>query len=297
MRPADIKTIRERSDFGRRARRPFIFWLAAVGALALAASAVHILFFADILRIQTVSISENGRISESSDGKAILAAINSVLEEKKIGFLKIAENILFFDRSATEKQLSEDLLFIKNVKINKLFPHGLAVEFSKKIPIGVWCFKDGGCRYFDAAGSMWGEAEKSSGFLLLSVDDLRNGGNTAKSAAVDAAFFMPLLKINEYLPAVNLKIKNAEIPENSLGEFKIFTDKNYFLFFDAGSTNSRQAGSTSSRQAGSTNSRQAGSDIAGQLESLKILLEERGKDTGFNPQYIDLRIGGRIYVK
>ena len=84
MRPADIKTIRERSDFGRRARRPFIFWLAAVGALALAASAVHILFFADILRIQTVSISENGRISESSDGKAILAAINSVLEEKKI---------------------------------------------------------------------------------------------------------------------------------------------------------------------------------------------------------------------
>ena len=68
-------------------------------------------------------------------------------------------------------------------------------------------------------------------------------------------------------------IKSVVIPENSLNEFRVYTDRSFYLVFSLDS------------------------NIKGQAEVLKIFLDERAKDPNFNPQYLDLRIGGRIYLK
>lgn len=276
MRPANIKTIRDRGNLGRQTRRPFLFKLILLCASAVSLSAliIYVFFFSDILAIRTIAINQkDSSETETTDKNQILSKINSILELKKYGYLKTQKNILFFNSSEMEKGLLADLLFISQIKISKKLPHNLNVNFSLKNIEGIWCFQNDNCRYFDANGTYWGEAVKSSGFLLLAVNDLRDNGKIAERGTVDIKFMESIKKVNEYFKSLNLKIKNATIPKESLGEFLVNTDKEYQVIFDIDA------------------------DISGQLEILKILLNERGKDPNFKPQYIDLTIDGRIYLK
>lgn len=276
MRPANIKTIRDRSNLGRRAGRPFLFKLilSCISAVSLSALIIYVLFFSGVLEIRSVVITQKvSSVTDTIDKDLILSKINSVLESKKYGYLKTQRNILFFNASEAEKELLADLLFISQISINKKLPHNLNISFSLRNIEGIWCFQNDNCRYFDANGTYWGEAVKSSGFLLLTVNDLRNNDNTTDNGKVDIKFMESIKRVNEYFKTLNLKIKNAVIPEESLGEFLVNTDKEYQVIFDIDA------------------------DISGQLKSLRILLNERGKDPNFKPQYIDLKIDGRIYLK
>ena len=63
------------------------------------------------------------------------------------------------------------------------------------------------------------------------------------------------------------------IPENSFDEFRVYTDRGFYLIFSLDS------------------------NIKNQTDVLRIFLDEKSKDPNFNPQYLDLRIDGRIYYK
>ncbi len=276
MRPANIKTIRDRGNWGRRAGRPFLFKLILLCASAVSLSAliIYVLFFSDVLAIRTIVINQkDSSETDITDKNQILSKINLVLESKKYGYLKTQKNILFFNSSEVEKELLAGLLFINQIKISKKLPHDLNIDFSLKNIEGIWCFSNDKCHYFDANGTYWGEAVKSSGFLLLTVNDLRNNDNIADKGIVDIKFIESIKDVSDYFKTLNLKIKNVTIPKDTLGEFQVSTDKDYDVIFDNGT------------------------DISGQLEIFKILLNERGKDPNFKPQYIDLKIDGRIYLK
>lgn len=276
MRPANIKTIRDRNNLGRRMGRFFLLKLIFLGVsvVSLSAFIIYLLFFSGFLEIRSVVITQKVPSVTDTIGKdRILSKINSVLESKKYGYLKTQKNILFFNAAEMKKELLADLLFISQITINKKWPHDLNVAFSLKNIEGIWCFQNDNCRYFDANGTYWGEAVKSSGFLLLAVNDLRDNGNIAEKGTVDIKFMESIKKVNEYFKSLNVKMKNAVIPKESLGEFQVNTDKDYQVIFDIDA------------------------DISGQLKSLRILLNERGKDPNFKPQYIDLTIDGRIYLK
>lgn len=276
MRPANIKTIHSRSNLGRHAGRPFLFKLIllCVSAVSLSALIIYFLFFSDVLAIRAIAINQkDSSDTDTTEKKQILSKINFILESKKYGYLKTQKNILFFNASEMKKELMADLLFINKITISKKMPHGLNVDFSLKNIDGIWCFSNNECHYFDSKGSYWGEAVRSSGFLLLTINDLRNNDNVAGKGTVDIKFMESIKRVNEYFKTLNLKIKSVTIPKETLGEFRVETDKDYDVIFDNGT------------------------DIAGQLEILKILLNERGKDPNFKPQYIDLKIDGRIYLK
>lgn len=276
MRPANIKTIRDRGNLGRQIRRPFLFKLIllCISVVSLSALIIYFLFFSGILAIRSIAINQkDSSDTDIIDKNQILSKINSVLESKKYGYLKTQKNILFFNSSEAEKGLLADLLFINQIKISKKLPHNLNVDFSLKDIAGIWCFQNDKCHYFDSKGAYWGEAVRSSGFLLLTVNDLRDSDNITDKGTVDIKFMESIKKVNEYFKILNLKIKSVTIPKETLGEFRVSTDKDYDVIFDNET------------------------DIAGQLEILKILLNERGKDPNFKPQYIDLKIDGRIYLK
>ena len=136
----------------------------------------------------------------------------------------------------------------------------------------------------------WGPATRSSGFILLTIEDNRS----RDVFAVDKDFFKAIKEVVSDLPD---SIKSIVIPENSFDEFRVYTDKSFYIIF------SLEAG------------------VGDQLETLRIFLEDKSKlgvgsrrgegpsgagtphkggnsvDPGFAPQYVDLRIKGRVYYK
>jgi len=72
---------------------------------------------------------------------------------------------------------------------------------------------------------------------------------------------------------MNIFINKFTIPDKFISDFSAFTSNGYELLFSTDS------------------------DVNKQLEVLEIFLAEKKDDPDFKPQYIDLRINGRVYYK
>ncbi len=248
-----------------RRHRAFLLKIiaGAVVALAIIVGAIYFLFFSSVLKITTITINDDTNINKEQ----VTLAINNFLDTKS-WFLRVRRNILFLNSGNLEAVLRDQMPLIKDISISKKYPHGLSVNLKEHLPLGIWCYSGSQCQYFDKDMAVWGNPGHSSGFILLSVDDQRVG--TEK--VVDEKFFKSILDTIQDLPE-SITTKEVIIPEMSLNDFKIVTDKGYYIFFSYDS------------------------DLAGQLKVLKLFLGGKAKDPSFQPQYIDLRINGRIYYK
>jgi len=260
----DVKKLNYRDKLARKNRLFFILKLSGIIAafVLMVGGGVYFLFFTDKLEIKDVTI--NGL--KTLDRELIMGKINERLDLKKYGYLSIQKNIIFFDSDGFEADLLLANQVLETVQAEKVFPHKLEIEVSEKEPVGIWCVA-GECRYFNGEMETWGQAAKSSGFLFITVEDQR----LKEEFAIDADFFHA---INELMANLSqLTIKSIVIPENSFDEFRVYTNRNFYLVFSLDS------------------------NIKDQADILKIFLTEKNKDPNFNPQYIDVRIEGRIYFK
>ncbi len=224
----------------------------------------HFLFFSKVFEVRGISL--NGL--NSVDNNVAFDQINSFINSKTLEYLKIQKNILFFNPSRLKAQFLSENPVIESVEIKKKLMHELVFNFSERKPVGIWCFKND-CRYFDSEKVLWGNAGRSSGFLILSVQDERD------DKEIPDDFFQAIGKVDQYMSDINLglKVRSVLIPENSFDEFQVNTDRNYYLIFSLNS------------------------DLSNQIDLLKIFLNNKAGDVKFNPNYIDLRIDGRIYYK
>jgi len=260
----DVKKLNYRDKLARRNRLFFILKLSGLIAvfILLISGGMYFLFFTDKLEIKDITI--NGL--KTLDQGLIMGEVNKRLDYKKYGYLHVQRNILFFDNDGLKADLLLANPVLKTIQADKKFPHGLEIEVLEREPAGIWCVT-GECRYFDREMETWGQAAKSSGFLFLTVEDQRS----RDKFEIDADFFQA---INELAANFSqLTIKSIVIPENSFDEFRVYTDRSFYLIFSLDS------------------------NIKDQAEILKIFLTEKNKDPNFNPQYIDLRIDGRVYYK
>lgn len=260
----DVKKLSYRDKLARKNRLFFILKLSGIIAafILVIGGGIYFLFFTDKLEIKDITI--NGL--KTLDQELITGEVNKRLDYKKYGFLYTQKNILFFDSDALETDLLLASPVLKTIQAKKSFPHKLEIEVLEREPSGIWCV-GGECRYFDREMETWGQAPKSSGFLFLTVEDQRPGNKFE----INADFFRAVNELTANLS--QLTIKSIVIPENSFDEFRVYTDKNFYLVFSLDS------------------------NIKNQAEILKIFLTEKSKDQNFNPQYIDLRIDGRVYYK
>ena len=154
------------------------------------------------------------------------------------------------------------------MNIQRKLLHGLALNFLERKPSGIWCFKES-CSYFDNDKVLWGQPAKSSGFIFLTVDDQR----LKTEPQIDSDFFEPIMEVAKSMSG---EINNIIIPEGSFNEFRVYTADYYVIFTTDFS-------------------------IQNQLDVLKIFMNDKAKTPqsadGFHPQYIDLRIDGRVYYK
>ena len=264
MKAYDVKKLSYRDELARRNRLFFILKLSGFvfGFLVLVGGGTYFLFFTDSLGIKDITI--NGL--ETVEQDIVLAEINGQFDYKKFGHLQTKKNIIFFDADTLEADLLSANPVLKSVQAGKHLPHRLVIDIVEREPAGIWC-SNNECRYFDDEMQTWGPAVRSSGFLFLTVEDERS----REKFGIEEDFFRAINEVVGGLPG--LTVKTVIIPENSFDEFRIYTDKDFYLIFSLGVS------------------------IKNQLEVLKIFLEEKTKDPNFHPQYIDLRIEGRIYYK
>jgi len=263
-------------NLARQKQRRFFLIISLVIILVLILSGVliYLLFFTSSIKLTEINL--NGL--KSVKAEEIFVISDSIKNEVALGItsFKPRNNILFFDTSLLKSRILSEFPVVQKVNISKEFPHKINIEIKERVPIGTWCSVDTGstsltmgCHYFDQEGVLWGNALRSSGSLLLNIDDLRMLDK--KPQMLNQDILEPIQKTVRDLDTVGIKIKKVSIPAEAVGDFQVDTVTGYYIVFNNDT------------------------DISGQVKILKILLDEKGAE--FKPAYLDLRIDGRVYYK
>lgn len=93
--------------------------LAALLALGITAFGVYAIFFSDYFLIEQYKVQEEGTVIESND------TINEILDSE------LGKNMVLLDETALSSQIQAALPEINKIKIKKIFPATLRVEFEK----------------------------------------------------------------------------------------------------------------------------------------------------------------------
>ena len=273
MRPVNIKKLNYKDEAASRHRRAFVLKIVAIVLLTIAvvAGLIYLLFFSRLFDVREVSF--NGLDTVSSD--VFRGKIDENLNQKILTYFPRRNNIFFVNTGNFEKEFASAYPVFKSVNIQRKLLHGLVLNFLERKPAGVWCFTSTGsvqvnqCQYFDNDKVLWGQPAKSSGFIFLTVEDQRE----LTDRKIDDDFFKPMMEVVKNMSG---EIKNIVIFADSFNEFWVYAADYYIIFT-------------------------TDSDIQNQLDILKIFLNDKinnSQSAGeFHPQYIDLRIDGRVYYK
>jgi cell division septal protein FtsQ len=265
MRPINVQKIRQHDRFARRKRKLFIAKMIAIGigAASFFGGILYFFLFSSSLEIQQINVSGLKKV----DAKAIDGRIQEQLQRTWLTYVRPQKNIFLFDSDRLRSSLLDQFPELKDVTIEKDPMHVVAFTFVEREPLGIWCFKND-CRYFDDEGALWGQPVRSSGFLLLTVNDLRE-----RDQIIDEEFLEAVKQVHKGFQGIHVGLKNIRIPADRLREFQADTSKGYPVLISLDS------------------------DLAKQMEVFRIFIEKKATDKTFHPQYVDLRIDGRIYYK
>ena len=282
MQVYDAKNAKRYDKLAEKRRKVFVLKTLFFAGLfiAMVGFAFYILFFSGLLDIKDVSISGLNK----TDKEKFHEMLNSKIDSRWMKYVESQKNTLFFKTTAFKAEISARFPEIKEISVGKKLPHSLNISIVERETAGVWCFTESGltrstnsgqatlttnCRYFDKEGVIWGEATESLGFLILNVKDMRR----LDKQAIDSGLLATIMFVSDRLKEMDILVSRFIVPEDFFGDFKAQTSRGYELLLSIDS------------------------NIKEQLEALQIFLAEKQKEPEFKPQYIDLRINGRVYYK
>lgn len=266
MKVYDVKRHRSYDKLASKRRRIFIFKTIFFSCLVFSVIGLlaYLLFFTSFLVIGETRVAGFNKVSEDE----FYGRLNAWLDRKKFGLLETQKNILFFDGDGFRAEIMSAYPELKELVVSKdLNPNKITFQATERETAGVWCFVSG-CKYFDDQGVTWGNAAPSSGSLVLNIHD-----NRPESESINPELLAEISKLYKELNAIGVLIQSFTIPQDFYTDFSAQSAAGYDLIFSFDS------------------------DLAGQVEVLDIFLKEKGKDPAFSPDYLDLRINGRVYVK
>ena len=261
-------SIRSRTSSGdllaRAHRRASLMRMVTVLVLAVgvAGAAVWLMFSSSVFAVTDVNVSG----ASSSVNAALKAAIEDVLGQRRLGFIRPARNILLLNEQSVAVLLRATFENIEDISVRKDYPHTVTVDVKERSPIGAWCSGDV-CKYFDGTGARWGSAVPSRGPLLLLVLDER------QTVPADDGYFPGLMAAVGGLPALGLKAVTLTLPDAAPGDLVLRVTKGFDIYADVLG------------------------DVTDQLSTLAVYLADKAPDPSWKPQYIDLRTPGRIYAQ
>lgn len=266
MHPHSIKS--NYTDTLARKRRAKVFVgmiIFAVATIGMSGGLIYLFFFSKFFDLRSIAL--NGLTSLNSE--QVNNIINLNLDSKIFHYIPRKNNILSLDTAEIRNNLLAKFPILKSVDIKRKYPHELVFNFQERTAVGIWCFGGDNCQYFDSDGNTWGIAIKSSGFLMLSVDDKRNRDDNK----IDVEYFKAIKIFIDHPKDLHFILSDIIIDQASFRDFKVNSSEGYPILFSLDS------------------------NIAEQIRILGIFLQNKEKESEFKPQYIDLRIDGRVYYK
>lgn len=197
---------------------------------------------------------------------AIERAVDEVLGQRRLGFLRPARNILLLSGDAISATLLTSFENVESFEVTKEYPHTVRISVTERTPRGIWCISEV-CQYFDTSGVRWGSALKSRGPLLLLVRDERT------DPQFDARLFEGMSAAVDRFPEIGLRPISVTFPESAPGDMRVSVAQGYEVIVDVFG------------------------DVPDQLATLGVLVAEKATDAAFRPQYIDVRTPGRVYYR
>lgn len=241
----------------------------------------YFVFISDRFEIKDVRISGLKTVSEEE----MRDIINDVLGQKKLGFLK-SKNYFLLSADKLQSSILVSLPKISSVVIAKT-TEALNIEIEEREALGIWCLAsqylvkpDSDCFYFDKEGIIFEESPKSSGTLFMSIEDMRDRMLTLGSAVLSEGEIL-LSQEAQRLLAGNFSFAAATILIRSDGEYELLTTEGWRILLNKNDA------------------------LEYQLSNLKYLLDEKIKarlgdlpaDRQAGLEYVDLRLGNRVYYK
>ena len=265
MRVVKIKDANSRNRLVQRKRRLVVFWrIARTAALFVFLSGIfYLFFFSQVFQINEIKISGLELVSEVD----VRTSIENTLDQKEFKHIRPNRNIFLFDAAALASTFVEKYPELESAASKKDFFHVVEFNFVERKTVGIWCHNEE-CLYFDKTGTTWGKAPKSSGTLLMSIIDERE----TRPARLDSDMLKAFGEAEDSIAHIGSGIKNVVIPKDSFRDFWVHTTMGYPIILNLDS------------------------DMPGQFKIFKVFLDQREGEE-FIPQYVDLRIDGRIYYK
>jgi len=236
--------------------------LIVTGVLLVLGGGMWLMFSSSVFAVTDVRVEG----ASASVNESLRQAVDDVLGQRRLGFLRPARNILLLNADAVALSLNAAFGNIEHLEVRKEYPHTVRITATERTPIGAWCIGQT-CQYFDSTGARWGSAVPSRGPLLLLVQDER------ADPVWEPRLFTGLSAAVNGLPAFGLRPITVTFPDAAPGDMTITVGTGYRVLMDALG------------------------DVQDQLSTLEVLVTDKANDQSFRPQYIDVRTPGRVYYK
>jgi len=245
-------------------RFSFFGWLGILLFLLI----IYILFYSPLLQITKIEISGTNNISAQTLEEKY---IKWQLKQNKWKIFK-QNNILLFSKKWLRDNI-EEKYSLDSLEINKKIPHTLSVTIEEKTPTLIWTTNDL-YYYLDESGfiaSLITDQES-----ITNLPAIHDEGKEAVKIGQEILTKEKVLFIKELISDIShinsIEVTSYSIPHHLSTQINVHVSAGYQIYFDSQK------------------------NLDTQIDKLKRVLEE--SETAKSAQeYIDLRIGERVYIK
>jgi len=225
----------------------------------------------------------NVRGVQNIKSEDVSSEINKILSQKKLKFVSAA-NYFVFQTDVISSNLRKAFPRIGQVKIEKVIPNKLVIEIKERVAAGIWCdglreesgypgiFSVAGCFYIDNSGIIFDTAPKSTGSIVFSIIDFREVLFEIGDAPFEPDYISKFANVNKIV-SQNFPFGIKEFSLSESGEFEILTTEGWTILLGEKI------------------------DERYQLSNLKYILEDEIASRRKNLEYVDLRLGNKVYYK
>lgn len=264
MKRRDILRASTRIRKRRMIIKMILFFLIFIIVIAGAIGFFHI----SRLRIQKISIKS---YSEKIDKDELSKYASDYLNKKYLGIFPLA-NFFLFPKNEVKQNILKDFPHIKEIVIDKDFPDTINLEIKEREPEAILCYENN-CSFLDEDSFIFQKAPFFSGSTIVKFRDERNGSSRLSlgEKLLDSNQFKNLMKFKNLLKSEKIEAKEIILKDENI--YNIVTSDNWRIIINNEN------------------------EIEDTFVNLKTIIESKIKDKLKNLEYIDLRLGNKVFYK
>ncbi len=244
--------------------------LFAAGIFVLIAGLISF-FYIPKFRINEIAVLG----AKASDENEIKGEIENFLKGKIFKILP-CNNIFLMPKARIAASLLQDFPILKNAAIDRNFFQKISVLVEERKPAAILCVDETKCVFMDGNGFIFQEAPSFSGGIFTKFIDARTASSSRENSAIgqetiSQAELQKLLSFEKLLYGKNMIVSKILLKDG--GEYEIHLKEAWRILI-----NSKN-------------------DSVQSFNNLMLVLDSNIKEKRPQLDYVDLRLGNKVYFK